>query len=330
MLTDRENYLYFITGQPEKCDHVPCMDLFGMVGPSILYKDRNPDMSGFDFYGVEYITSPEITGGFIPVPNKFLLEDICDWRDVVKNPDLSGVDWEQMAKEDLAKIDGVNHPVCANFIPGFFQCLINFMGFNEGLMAIAEEPEEVKALMEYITDFYVEVAEKMIEYYKPDMMWLPDDVCTQRGPFISAEAYEELFLPSILRYAKVFLDAGIPVEYHCCGECTEFIDYWVEAGIPAWDPGQVMNDLHAIHAKYGNRLAIFGGWDSSSGKLNRDDVTDEEIIQAVHDWCDEYLSEGLYGFAGSFVGDMTDPAMQHKMGVMYGELAQYSAKFFAK
>ena len=178
MITEKENYIRFITGKDVA--FAPTMNLMGMVGPSYLYKDRNPDMSGFDFYGVEYVVSPESNGGFIPVPGKFILDDVTKWHDVIKNPDISGLDWEEMAKKDMAHIDRENVPVCANFIPGFFQAFINFMGFTEGLCAIYEEPEEVKALTEYITDFYCEVAKKMVEYYKPDMMWLPDDVCTHK------------------------------------------------------------------------------------------------------------------------------------------------------
>ncbi len=325
MITEKENYIRFITGKDVA--FAPTMNLMGMVGPSYLYKDRNPDMSGFDFYGVEYVVSPESNGGFIPVPGKFILDDVTKWHDVIKNPDISGLDWEEMAKKDMAHIDRENVPVCANFIPGFFQAFINFMGFTEGLCAIYEEPEEVKALTEYITDFYCEVAKKMVEYYKPDMMWLPDDVCTQRAPFISKAAYDEIFMPSIKKYARVFIDNGIPVEIHCCGECMDLIEDWVEAGITAWDPAQVMNDLIAVHNKYGKDFAIIGGWDSS-GPIARGDVTDQELIDAVDEWCDTYLPLGGFGFAGGVMGAIGDPEVARKNGIVFERFKEYSKKFF--
>ncbi len=324
-MTEKENYLRFLKG--EDVGFAPQFNFMWMTGPSILYKDRNPDQSGFDFYGVEYEVSLDAGGGFIPIPGQFLLDDITRWRDVIHNPDLSDVDWEAMAKKDLERFDRSKEPVCANFIPGFFQCLINFMGFTEGLCAIYEEPEEVQALMEYITDFYCMVAQKMVEYYQPDMMWLPDDVCTERSPFISKESYDELFMPSIARYAKVFLDAGIPVQIHCCGQCMDFIDGWVKAGITGWDPAQISNDLLAIHQKYGKKLAINGGWDSS-GVVSRLDVTDEMLIQEVRNWCDQYLSVGTFGFMGNVMGRFGDPEIARKNEVIQKEFLEYSKKFF--
>lgn len=325
MMTEKENYLHFLRG--EDVDHAPQFDFMWMVGPSVLYKDRNPDQSGFDFYGVEYEVSLDAGGGFIPIPGKFLLDDITRWRDVVKNPDLSDVDWETMAKNDLARFDRSQVPVCANFIPGFFQCLINFMGFTEGLCAIYEEPEECKALMDYIGDFYCQVAEKMVEYYKPDMMWLPDDVATERAPFISKESYKEIFMPAIAKYTKVFTDAGIPVQMHNCGHVEDFIDLWVDAGITGWDPAQISNDILGIHKKYGKNLAIIGAWDSS-GVVARLDVTDEMLVDEVHKWCDTYLSQGAFGFMGSVIGRFGDPEIMRKNEVIQKEFLEYSKKFF--
>ena len=40
---------------------------------------------------------------------------------------------------------------------GYFQNLMAFMGFTEGLLAMYEEPEEVYALFDYICSFYCEV-----------------------------------------------------------------------------------------------------------------------------------------------------------------------------
>ncbi|SFB13533.1 Uroporphyrinogen decarboxylase (URO-D) [Acetitomaculum ruminis DSM 5522] len=326
-MTQKENYMRFMHG--EETAYCPQFDFTWMVGPSVLFKDRNPDMSGFDFYGVEYEVSPESGGGFIPIPGKFLMDDLTKWRDIVKNPDLSDVDWEAMAKKDCEHLDRENNPVVANFIPGFFQCLINFMGFTEGLCAIFEEPEEAKAMMEYITDFYVMVAEKMIDYYKPDMMWLPDDVCTERAPFISKESYDEIFMPSIKRYARAFIDRGIPVQIHCCGQCMDLIEGWVDIGITGWDPAQLSNDIVAIKKKYGNKLAINGAWDSS-GPVARLDVTEEMLREEVRKWCDTYLPLGGMGFMGGVIGDFSDPVILQKNGWIQDEFKSYSQKFFSK
>ena len=50
-----------------------------------------------------------------------------------------------------------------------------------------EEPEEVKALVEYLSDFYLGIAEKVIDLYRPDMINLVDDIATVTNPFFSLE-----------------------------------------------------------------------------------------------------------------------------------------------
>ena len=304
MLTNRENYMRMMRGElPES---IPEFNFKNLICPEILKRNRTPQ-GGFDCFGVEYVTSPESNNGAIPKPNNFMIEDITKWRDIVTKPDLAGIDWEAMAKHDLANVDRDAAPVTADMITGFFQALINYMGFTEGLTAIYEEPEEVAALMEWVTDFYIEVAKNMIKYYKPDMCWMPDDVATARSPFMSKDQFEELFLPSWKRFTEVWLDAGIPVELHCCGQCMDFVDDFVEIGISAWDPAQVANDLSAVKAKYGRKLAIVGGFDGNGFGV-KPGVTEEEMRAEVRRLIDQLAPDGGFAFNA---GVMIAPGQEH-------------------
>ena len=47
---------------------------------------------GKDIWGVHYVANRESGFAFIPEPGNFILDDITKWRDVIKAPDLSGVD----------------------------------------------------------------------------------------------------------------------------------------------------------------------------------------------------------------------------------------------
>ena len=51
----------------------------------------------------------------------------------------------------------------AGAVTGFFQALINYMGFTEGLCACYEEPEEVKAIMEWHNSINLEIAKNIIK-----------------------------------------------------------------------------------------------------------------------------------------------------------------------
>jgi phosphoribosylaminoimidazole carboxylase (NCAIR synthetase) len=82
-----------------------------------------PDGGRIDIWGVEF-TPTDSTGGMaLPVPGNFILKDITKWRDVVKAPDVSNVDWEMVAKKAVetaeqnklkAQIDAETLVIAAN------------------------------------------------------------------------------------------------------------------------------------------------------------------------------------------------------------------------
>ena len=113
-LTEKENYLMCLRGeQPEWIPHVSMDPAIpgpsAGVGPSITARKVDADGRMWDIWGVELITSKEAAGGMIPKTWDFLLDDVTKWRDVIKAPDLTGVDWEQMAKHDLEKAAKIYH-----------------------------------------------------------------------------------------------------------------------------------------------------------------------------------------------------------------------------
>jgi hypothetical protein len=70
-------------------------------------------------------------------------------------------------------------------------------------------------------------------------------------------------------------------------------------GFNAWDPAQTSNDLAGIKKKYGNKLAICGGFDERAF-LPHLDVTEEECRAAVKKTLDELAPGGGYVFGGGF------------------------------
>ena len=110
MLTEKENYLMALAGEvPEwvprnlvaSPGHAPASTA---VTPGFLNARRNKG-AGFDIWGVEYVTTKETGYQALPKPGQFILDDITKWRDVIKAPDISDIDWEAMAKKDMEKID---------------------------------------------------------------------------------------------------------------------------------------------------------------------------------------------------------------------------------
>jgi hypothetical protein len=296
MLSNKENYKLMMDGKvPES---IPQFSFGNMVGPSVLSKDQKPDRSGIDCWGVEYVFEP-IAGGSIPTPGKFLIKDIRGWRDAVKVPDVSNVDWEAMAKKDLSHFDASKELVVGSYITGFFQLFINYMGFNEGLCAIVEEPDEVRELLDVTTTFYTEViGKKIMEHYKPDMVWMPDDIATARAPFVSLNSFREVFAPSWSKFVSFYENYGVKTQLHCCGECMILVDDWVKMGIQAWDPCQTSNDWRKVKSEYGNRLALVGAMDYESLSGAPED-SEGEVREKARATLDEYAFGGGFALFGA-------------------------------
>ncbi len=334
MLTEKENLLMTLRGEvPEwvprnmypSPGHPPAS---AGCGPSFLNARRTPQ-GGFDIWGVEFVTTKDTGGMAIPKPGKFILDDITKWRDVIKAPDISDIDWETMAKKDLARIDRSQTAVSAMVHVGYFQSLCNFMGFNEGLMAMIEEPEEVYELFEYMSSFWVQICSKIRDYYKPDIWGVTDDTATATNPFISPETYRNLVKPFHQREAAFGVEMGIPVNMHNCGRCEDFIDDWLDIGVTCWNPAQTMNDLKGIKKKYGNKLVLEGCWDSS-GPAGWPGATEGVVKQAVRDTIDAYAPGGGFIFWASTYGAADDEDFLNRKRWITEEYDAYGRTFYKK
>lgn len=325
MLSEKDNYLLLLKG--EMPEYVPHFDYRWFYGPACVNKNRNPDLSGFDMFGVEFIPEALAGGGALPKPGQFMFDDIRKWRDYVKKPDFSDVNWELMAQKDLSERphEFLNIGITSGL--GFFQSLISFMGFTEGLVACVEEPEEVKSLMEFLFEIFSDLGKKFVQYYKPDVMWFPDDIAHELNPFVSLETFRELFLPYWRRYTQVFLNEGVLVQHHNCGHIEAFIPDVVKMGACCWDPAQPSNDLVAIKKKYGNKFAIVGGF-NGNGFVSWPETTEEQIRAEVKRVMDSLAPGGGYAFGGQILGPFDDPEIQKRNAWIRDEYEKLKTTYY--
>ena len=337
MLTPKENYLRMLSG--EVPEYVPIYS-FGplpdlpkpvashMFEPPIISEFRRNN-GGKDVWGVNFIPTYEAGNALIPEPNNFILKDITKWRDIIKAPSLEGVDWETITRKEIEQsgIDRTQTALALNLHMGYFQTLMSFMGFSEGLMAMFEEPDEVKELLTYICDYYMDVADRCIDYYKPDILTFMDDTAAWANPFISADMYREFVLPCHDRWAKRGRDRGLKMTMHNCGKCEGILDQLVGIGINMWEPAQTCNDLDAVRAKFGNKLAMAGGWDGRD-RLLAPDVKDEEIHASLDATFDKLAKNGGYAWFGSFLGPVDDENVKRKNRVLRAYAAEKCRTFY--
>lgn len=298
------NYINFL--QHKQTTLIPNMFVgnkvmgFGALnGPGIEKGNQFGDC--MDGFGIRWEYPATGDGAAIPANDVFLLEDICDWREVVKIPDPAKYDWKACYQMECQFIGEPNRDVEIvnfGFGNGVFERLAALMGFEEALYSIAAEPEEVDALFTAITDYKVEALDYIIEAYHPDSITYFDDVATERSPFISLETFRTLIKPHHKRFAQECIKRGVYPIYHCCGKAESLIEDMIDCGWAAWSSVQPTNDIEMLIEKYGDKIGYEGGYDST-GPVCRMEATQEMIDAEVKRCLETY---GKYHKAYSFFG----------------------------
>ena len=304
---------------------------YAIVGPSILDETHLvPMTTHVDAFGLKWITNPESMSGLIPDVSNPILKDVTKWRDVIKTPDLSGIDWEIVAKKDIEK-SGINDETEARMVTiGLmpFQEFVGFMGFAEGLMAMYEEPDYVKELLNWMADIYMPVIKASIDYYKPDAAYLLDDTAARYNPFFSEEMYVEFMKPVYTKLTKPYVDAGIPLEYHNCGRCEDFYKHAVEFGVVVTDPVQVENDVMNVKKTFGRNLAIAGGTSFPTLPKSFPKVDRDEIREDLHRVLDPLAKDGGFLAFGSYSAIDTD--LKELNAAMAEEMYNFCQLYYEK
>ena len=151
-LTPKENYLKVLRGEiPEYIPSFMYAVYSEAIKEELIAPVSAPNGPVTTVYGVEYVGTKEIMCGAMPKPGQILLHDITKWRDIIKNPDTSGRDWEGIYKKQTDNFDRVNKVVSCHG-GDYFLTLVSFMGFEGALLAMFEEPDEVYALFDYISE----------------------------------------------------------------------------------------------------------------------------------------------------------------------------------
>ncbi|MCL1802418.1 MAG: veratrol--corrinoid protein metyltransferase [Eubacteriaceae bacterium] len=344
-ITPKENYLRlsrgelpdylpmgFVQGVPSS-SNVGFADLFVVKGATAfgVGKPAVPPMTEWtDKWGIPYVANEETNFAALPKPGAFLLDDVRKWDKVVKHPEMpERIDWEAMAAEATAHVDRSVTAVNALFSGQTpFQTFVAFMGFTEGLIALYEEPEACEEMINYIADFYMPIAEKSIEYIKPDILTISDDTASRQGPFFSMDIYRRIFKPVYERWAKPATDMGLPITFHNCGRCEDQLEDLYEIGVRYWNPAEAVNDLVEVKRKFNNRMVISGGWSFSPTP----DISETDVREHVRATIDRLAPGGGYIFSGGLymVGnrEFTPEIIQKINGWISDEAYSYGKDFY--
>lgn len=292
MLTKRQNLLETIRGgNPDRFVnqyeflHILMSDPYNLTDPFPEYGQENV----VNAWGVT-LSWPEGTPGAFPVHdgNHRVLADITEWKEKVKAPNLKFPDsqWEEAIRE--AESVDRSQVFTAPFIaPGLFERLHYLMGMEDALINFYEEPEAVKDLIKYMTEWELQYAETLCSKLHPDALFHHDDWGSQQSTFLAPDMFEEFFLDAYKQIYGYYKSHGVElIVHHSDSYAATLVPYMIEMGIDIWQGVMTGNNIPELIQTYGGQISFMGGIDSAS--VDYPGWTREAVRAQVRRACAEY------------------------------------------
>ena len=253
---------------------------------------------GKDEFGVEFVYDKESRGPVVR-PGYKAFDEISDWHKLIF-PDVENRDWEALAAKDTANWDRENKFSIVQMYNGMFERAHIMMGFQEVLMALLEEPEEMEEWFQTFTDYRCKVIKKIGQYYKPDAIMIFDDYGAKQSMMFSPSIWREMIKPQLKRMVDTAHECGMFYILHGCGYYKPIFPDIVELGVDAVHPVQVSNNPEELKEKYGDKISFCGGFDNVD-ILDNENCTEEQTRQEVRRVLTELAPGGSYMAWRSFL-----------------------------
>lgn len=201
----------------------------------------------------------------------------------------------------------------AGMIRGVEQVLVDLMTDDEACLRFMTRKNEVQlAMLERALD----AAKGAI-----DILWLGEDLGTQRGPMIGLDLFRKHIRPQHQRFADLARHFGIPVMMHSCGSSSWAFDDFLEMGITIADTLQPeAKDMAPGYLKkrYGDRMS-FHGCISTAGVVARGTVGD--TVAMVKETLEIMMPGGGYALSPTHM--LQDNSPTENVVAMYDTAKRY-------
>ncbi len=299
MLTKKQNLLETIRGgkpdrfvnQYEAFDCSPSSP-FGMImGDPITAASSMPAPGGApvkDSWGVTRAWPANVPGAF-PVHDEAhkVLKDITQWEKIVKAPklDYPQSEWDKY-KPQIAEVD--KNEVFATFFgaPGIFEQLHYLMGMDDCLLAFYEEPEAMKDLINYVTEWKLAYAKLLCDNFAPEVIFQHDDWGSHRSSFLSPNMFEEFLLEPYKKWYGYYKERGVQlIVHHNDAYSANLVPFMIEMKMDIWQGCVSTNKVSELIKKYGGKISFMG--DIDNGLVDRGDWSQELVAKHVRRACEE-------------------------------------------
>jgi uroporphyrinogen decarboxylase len=172
-------------------------------------------------------------------------------------------------------------------LTGSFFCdaYTSIFGFDNFMYLLYDDRDLVEEILERYTEFYVQVAERLVQY-DLTFFYVGDDIGFKSGTLIHPNLIREMWVPRISRIMEPARKKGIPILFHSDGNIINVIPDIINMGVRAINPLEPYGmDIKVVKKKFGKNLTLVGnldvGTNLSSGTPQQVRKEAEELIDAV-------------------------------------------------
>ena len=330
MLTLRENLLESLKkdGRPEYLNNsfTMCRGIPGDPCFKLIRGNRIRGTNSYDQWGT-YIMFPEDEPAAIPfvTPENQVIQDLENWKDYVKVPDLIGRcsdGWEEaIAARDA--IDTDKYLTMTVMGTGIFEQLHMLMTFEDTLTGFLIYPDEMHELIDVICEYRLTYMKLIVDHLHPDLICSHDDWGSKTSLFFSPEIWRDFFKEPYRRLYDYLHSENVIVMHHGDSYMEPLAEEMADIGVDIWQGVLTTNNIPELCEKVGNRMMLMGGLDSI---IDREDASEEEIRAEARHACEAYgdlpgFWPGMtYGGPGTLIPRVED--------IVIDEIQRYNIEHF--
>jgi uroporphyrinogen decarboxylase len=186
---------------------------------------------------------------------------IQTWADLERYPwpriqdvDYSTLEWYERHLPDDIAMTAMTY---------LFQQVNNLVGFEPLCFKLYEDRELVRAVIDRVGSFYLQVAETLCDLNRFGALNIGDDMGHKTATLIRPTDLQELFIPWHQRLVAAAHSRGKLGFFHVCGQVEAIMDDLIETvRIDARHSTQdVIEPISVSKARWGGRIALLGGVD---------------------------------------------------------------------
>jgi uroporphyrinogen decarboxylase len=261
-----------------------------------------------DRYGPEYLRVARdfVTRSWLKLP----VENRDDWHEMRQRydpeaPERYPDEWEKRV-EQLQRRSHVSNMV----VHGPFWQLREWLGFEGLCMAFVDDPDWVREMVEFWTEFVSRTMRRALGAGVVDRLFINEDMAYKEKSMISPAMARDFLLPCWRRWTREAHEGGVSlVDMDSDGRVDLLIPLWIEAGMDVTDPLEVAAgcDIVALRERHGQSIAFRQGVDKRAIAAGSETI--EQELQRV----EPVVRDGGYipGCDHGVPHDISWPDFQH-------------------